>query len=52
MVTIEQAVDNAARLLDLAELDHANLALMEGLRSLAAEWRAMADTLVEAASDV
>lgn len=52
MVTIEQALDNAARLLDTAELDQSNLALMDALRGLAAEWTAIATTLVTAASDV
>lgn len=46
MPTIEQALANAARLLEQAEME-TNLALMERLDELAASWLGMAQLLME-----
>ncbi|MCI3240280.1 hypothetical protein [Streptomyces spinosisporus] len=46
MPTIEQALANAARLLEQAEME-TNLALMERLDQLACSWLSMASLLME-----
>lgn len=43
----DQALDNAARLLERAELELTNLPLMERLEGLADSWMAMAHLLSE-----
>jgi len=48
-VTVDGAIDNAARLLRMAELE-TNLALMERLDELAATWLSLAHLLMERGS--
>lgn len=45
--TEDQALDNAARLLERAEIELMNLPLMERLEGLADSWLAMANQLRE-----
>ncbi|MEU4947715.1 hypothetical protein [Streptomyces lavendulae] len=45
--TAEQALDNAARLLEAAELELTNLPLMERYDELAASWLSYAGLAVE-----
>ncbi|WP_188274400.1 hypothetical protein [Streptomyces sp. CBMA152] len=46
-VTADQAIANAARLLDRAEIELTNLPLMERLDELAASWLQLAAMLLE-----
>jgi hypothetical protein len=46
-VTSDQAIANAARLLDRAEIELTNLPLMERLDELAASWLQVASMLME-----
>lgn len=47
IVTSEQAIENAARLLDRAEIELTNLPLMERLDQLAVSWIQVAQLLAE-----
>lgn len=46
-VTADQAIENAARLLDRAEIELTNLPLMQRLDELAASWLSLANLLME-----
>lgn len=46
-VTADQAIANAARLLDRAEIELTNLPLMERLDELASSWLTLAAMLLE-----
>lgn len=46
--TVEQAMANAARLLEAAELEMTNLPLMKCYDELACSWMSLANLLVEA----
>ncbi|MFD7609701.1 hypothetical protein [Streptomyces sp. NPDC059828] len=46
-VTADQAIENAARLLDRAEIELTNLPLMERLDELAASWLQVAALVME-----
>jgi hypothetical protein len=46
-VTVDQAVEQAARILHEAELERANLPLMERLDSIADTWVSIAQLLAE-----
>ncbi|MFG2780814.1 hypothetical protein ACGFY7_23540 [Streptomyces prunicolor] len=47
IVTADQAIENAARLLDRAEIELTNLPLMERLDQLAVSWIQVAQLLAE-----
>lgn len=47
MITSEQALQNAARLLEQAELELTNLLLVERLDELASSWLSLSNLLME-----
>ena len=47
MISAEQAIENASRLLEAAELELTNLPLMERMEELAGSWLAVAHLVME-----